>query len=428
VTPDDGSVIDRANLTIVIDNGAATKGISDTNAVDAEKDIKSVSIFVFGAGTASEADTTLLKGSTDFTEDGNNQYKATIKAVPVGSKSVYVGINLPTALYTAIKTKGVAAIQDYKANLNDLNSSTNGFAMFSDAVAPKTIKQNDPNDVPVSVKRIHAKATVETTGDFEDASAAKRTASDAIFDAKLTFSVGQKNTKFYALPQKNGSDFIDPNYYAKIITGNPDKLDYQDDFVNDFAELTGDWNKNDVSFAAYKEATISSEASSIDKHQAIYVLENTNALRKKGELTYINVKATFKPKNTHSYTKATGVTATPFTGNVPNKLYVVNNGGTFYYFTVETEAEAYKNDTGLVPTVYHDGICFYTVFLNPAKTKNVLRNEYYKVAIDEISKIGNNIPGVTDPTDEFDGKADLKVTITVQPWNLIDQPVILGKD
>jgi hypothetical protein len=420
--------IERANLTITINNNeAATKAVDDPNAVVAETGINSISLFIFGPAMQAEADTVFtLSGSNPFAETvTDNEYKATFYGAPIGSKSVYVGVNLPTGLHNDIKTRGVSAVYELSTvtNLATLYPATGGFPMFSDeTLSPvKEIQPKATTTVNVSVKRFVAKVTLETSADFE--TEAKRKANGMTVDKDLKFAMGQMNTKFFPYPKKLGSIYEDPNYRAVV---NGTSFDYEADFIKGWSydfENNTPWTS---AFDDFKSVTSKANAGDITKFTPAYVLENTNEYKLKGELTYVLVRAKFTPDNTHSYANSQ-ITATPNTSNTLPELYVINDGGTYYYFKSKTEAESYATDRKLEYKKYTDCVCFYTVYLNPDKY-NVLRNDYYKVKVDEVVRLGNPLPGVEDPTFEIGGTAALLVTVNVQEWNMVPQDTKLGEE
>ncbi|MDR1500540.1 MAG: Mfa1 family fimbria major subunit [Tannerellaceae bacterium] len=434
IVPDQQPSIERASMTIVINNNsAATKAGEDTNAVEAETKINSISLFVYGAATKAEADTTFATTGTGGIEKGTdaNVYKVTFNNAPIGSKKIYVGVNLPAELYKLIKENGVKAISAMsKADLGKLSPAGGGFPMFSDDSATDlwTIKQGETNSVTVSVKRLVAKVTLETTGAFEKNENKERTVDGVKISEDLDFAMGQMNTKFFPYPQKINGVYQDPNYFA-VISG--DKLSYQDDFVNEFYDFKTDWTSSTSGvFDNFKKVSKAASTGNISDFKPGYVLENTNALKKEGELTFAFVKAKFTPEYTHDYEPATGVKATQNTENKNNysKLYVFNNGGTFYYFQDKAKADAYKTNSGIAYTTYTDCICFYMVYLGKdAENHNVLRNDYIKMQIEKVVRLGDPHQGPNDPTGEKGGKAAIQVTMTVQPWKMQTQSAVLGE-
>jgi hypothetical protein len=435
IVPDVQPAIERANLTIVLNNNdAATKAVKDDNAVAKETAITSIHLFIFN-GAVCEKDTTFTNAGTNpFKPNTNpqggaevdNEFKATLYNVSVGAKKIYVGVNLTNTRHTNIATNGVAtpiALADLTA-LGELYPASGGFPMFSDGtVQPEfTIVQNKMNELSVSVKRLVAKVTVETSSDFENNAGGVRTANGATVDAPLTFAMGQVNTKFFPFPMGSTAQPEDPNYYYKTVTPT---ATYLSDFIND-------WPTSN-----FKNVVTSGNAGTIGNFDAAYILENTHTADYKplrGELTYASVKATFIPANFHSYaagaiTETANLSpTTAITGDLYVFKNVPNNGGAYYYFTDQAQANAYAAAKGATYTTYTDGTCYYTVFLNPTKGNNVYRNDYYKVKVESIVRLGNSTPDLEDPEIELGGTADLEVTITVQEWNKVDQSVELGKD
>ncbi|MDR1344743.1 MAG: Mfa1 family fimbria major subunit [Tannerellaceae bacterium] len=426
--------IERANLTIAINNNAATTkaGEADKNAIAEETKVNSVSLFIFGAATKAEADTTFnTTGTGGIVDGGTNIYKVTFNNAPIGSKRVFVGVNLPQDLYTLIKQNGVSAVAEYKLDdLGKLYSSTYGFPMFSDDSNPSllTLVQGKTNELEVGVKRFVAKVTLQTTKAFEENKGSERTVNGAEISKDLTFAMGQMNTKFYPYPNKVGAGYQDPNFFAVVENG---KIKYQDDFVNEFFDFKKPWTaSNQEASKNFVEVSTEEKASTITNFKPKYVLENTNASMLEGELTFAFVKAKFTPANISTYDSvALKLNSTKNSESNFSKLYVFNSGGTYYYLTKEDEAGAYSRANGNLPyKVYTDCTCFYMVNLGE-KVKNygVLRNDYIKLQIEKVARLGDPSQGPDDPTSEKGGMAAIQVSMTVQAWNLTSQKVILGE-
>jgi hypothetical protein len=441
VVVDEQPTLEHANLTITVNNNeATTRAIDDPSATNDEKKIENISLFIFGSQTAAEKDTvfTMKTGSqAGFEEDGANAYKFTLQNAPIGPKKIFVGVNLSTDLHNAVKSKGVAAAFEL-ANKADLKafvyaSDGKGFPMFSDdSKTPNfTIKKDEENKFETAVKRFVAKVTVETTDAFEKNTNQERTVDGmTVNHATLAFAMGQTNRKFYPYPQKLGAGYEDPNYIA-VVSGSA--LNYAGDFINefyDFASHKDVWTSNTAGvFDGFKNVTKKAEASDITKFFPAYVLENTSQKRLDGELTYAYIKAKFTPAYIHEYDAATGV-ITSAANTLDNfaKLYVFNNSGTFYYLKDETQAIKLAQDKSLSYETYTDCFCFYMVNLNTeAKNYDVYRNDYYKLEIEKVLRIGDAYQGPEDPTAQKGGKADLQVKVTVQKWNVVGQPVQLGQ-
>jgi hypothetical protein len=430
VIPSGTDTLDRSNLTIVLNNsGAATKAVVDANAVPAETEIKSIHLFIFGSATEAEKDTIFRDGvgGNPFTVGTvDNTYKATYYSAPVGSKYIYVGVNLSDDLHKAIKEQGVSKEQIWSTltKLQELSPASGGFPMFNDRAnaAPYQLKKGTTTQVDASVKRLVAKVTVETAQVFEDNSSNERTANGMTIDSDLEFALGQLNTKVYPYPQVGD---VDPNYDGSSTYLTTDFINEHFDFKGTPSWTIGTSNVFD-NFKAVTNAT-DAGSSNMTKFIAGYAPENTHAIKRTGEMTYAAIKAKFKPEYIHSYDG--NITATKYTNESLAKLYVFNNGGQFLYFINKADADLYVTDSNLGYETYTDGYCFYTVYLNTNTTSNsgnVLRNEYYKLAIQKIAKIGKPYPGPSDPEEELDAKADIEVKITVQPWSQIPQNVVLG--
>jgi hypothetical protein len=423
VIPSGTDTLDRSNLTIVLNNGAATKAVVDGNAADVEKKMSSISVFVFGSATQAETDT-IFDLSKTTAENGDNNYKVTVEGVPVGTKQVYVGVNLTKELHKAIAASGVSAAQTW-ANLDSLKTlypNAGGFPMFSDGTKSPVcpIVKGQTNTIEASVKRLVAKVTVETDAAFESTSdSTKRTANGMTLEPALEFALGQLNTKAYPFPQVGN---VDPNYNGSNYPAG--------EFINEFPipfKGNTSWNSSTPNiFDGFKEVATVAKASNIEDYKPGYALENTHASNIANELTYVAIKANFKPKEIHSLTNG-NITSVAYASQSLDKLYVFNNGGQFYYFTDLAQANAYKTSSKLDYETYIEGICFYTVYLNPS-TYNVLRNDYYKLTVKDIKKIGKPYPEPSNPDDEIDAVADISIEITVKPWELTGQDVSLGEN
>gem|GEM_PF-3179047 len=424
-----GETVASAPLELIIDGGEITKAISDANATTGEAVIKKVTLFIFGAA-ACEADTTFTLPATtnaQWSEAGDNKFKFTFHGAPIGSKSVFVGLNLPTALETHIKASGPNAefeiLKDVFATYYD--GTTNGFPMFNEAAVAKTIATGVTNQVTVPVKRLVAKVTAHTNGAFEvalpgtitESTSHPRYASGAIFDATLQFALGNLNTKIFPLPQTGN---VDPNWSGELTTDGS-AIKYQGDFWNDFTTRPLPWAPAGI--ANFVNVNTSAQTG-VANFNNKYALENTHKTKQMGEVTYASVKATFKPRLIHSYDGSV-VTSTEFTGTTaPSPLYVFAVAGTYYYYSDKTMADLFMTNTGAEYRTYYNGTCFYDVFLNPSDY-NAFRNDYYQLTISKINNLGKPFAEIEKPIDPIDGKSLLEVTIEVKPWNKIEQAVIL---
>ncbi|MDR1646176.1 MAG: Mfa1 family fimbria major subunit [Tannerellaceae bacterium] len=444
IAPDVQPTIERASLTIAINNeGTTTRANGDDNATAAEVEVKTVSVFVFGTtGTKAEVDTlfeTTGAGGIDVALKDQGKYNVTINAVPVGNKRIYVGVNLPTGtenIHDLIADNGVnaaiIALSD-TAKLAKLYTPATGFAMFSDAIAtPYEVKQGQTNEVSVAVKRFVAKVTAQTNAAFEANTNSARTVNGAEIGAALTFAMGQINTKFFPLPQLVSGKYQDPNYSA----ASGEAIPYAADFTNAFSDFTtSSWPATEALLTnGFVSVSNNTDAATLTNLKPLYVLENTSVNHLEGEITFALVKAKFTPEYTHTYTAGDAApAATANSSNTITDLYVFgHDGGVFYYFQNKTQADLYSTASSRTYIHYKDCTCFYNVFLDPnpnapaaQKTYNVLRNDYYKLTIEKVNRLGDADHKVDNPTGQKGGEAALKVNIEVKKWNLIPQPVVL---
>lgn len=380
-----------------------TYAADNDNATADELKFNSVDVFIYDASSYVQVTHKNLT-LADFGTPTNNVYTATTKiTTTTGPKLVYVGINLPDAIVNTIKaagsTAGLSAVNTIAAE-GDLNKSA-GFAMFSSETvnADFVADEDDPaNKVRVGVARMVAKVTVENklTLPFS-------VAGGAISD--LYFTLGNLNTKIYALQKKQGGYVVDPNWNEG---GAPPAVpSYMNDFLHQ-APIYGTANYAAVN--TYVDGTKGKDLT------PKYAPENTSLYYRKGETTYASVCGTFVPG---SFSSETGV-ETPYSGSAKSFWTVRTTAGT-KYFELEATADTYHaaNAGSVKSDEYVNGICYYSMYLNPNNGFNTLRNGYYRTSITNILGLGNPNPGPDDREEPVDEETNMIIEVDILPWQVV---------
>lgn len=393
----------------------------DPNAIADETALGRAAVFVYS--TAGAYQTSKLLDKDAFTYDaGNKVYNATTTVeATTGEKLIYVGINLPAGMVDEIKSGGVYAANTL-SNPNVLYSamaadgSTGGFAMFNENIEKHDLDVDPAQNVfTINVKRMAAKVSVQEATGLVKTGVSRTTIGD------LSFCMGLLNTKIYPMQKLNGSTVVDPNYTPTNMPNANEQPSYYQDFVNEFRSSTS----VPVDDAAY--LAVDNASTAADARKVKYAPENTSERHYRGESTFASVRAKFIPNNIASY-DGTTLTETANSSEHANIYLVVTAGAEHFYFTDKDEAEAYAGDSaGSILYHYKDSYCYYTVFLNKAGSNDVLRNDYYAVSITAINSIGYPDPEVVDPGREISKDTQITVNVTVEPWNMVDDPQVLEK-
>ncbi len=377
----------------------------------AESNITSVSIYIFNNGTMLEKKLDFVAGN--FTQTGNSWELTNPITITTGTKSIYVGVNLPagTDLSTGVQpviTTTAAAI-----------SAANNFAMFSVNTNSNTsfTVDADPvnNDFSIQVERWASKIAVTKN----ITNAADSVASGATF-SDLKFCVGNINTKIYPLQKIQSGLIIDPNWATFDSNGS---ADYDGgDFINNFVD------NNSIDHTAF--TPLNENGTATDAKVAKYAMENTSRDYKKGEVTYACVRASFIPKKVATYASST-LTLTDNTATV-NPCYVVSTtAGETLYFRNGTEAANYAQDNSFSAAVqYTGGYCYYYVWLDSeiaGMTYPLLRNYFFDLTVKSIKSLGYSTPAPTDPDNPIPSNTDIEVTVNIMPWTFIQNNIDLSK-
>jgi len=368
----------------------------DNNATPAELAFNTVDILIYkGTNLVKHVK---LKG-TDFEETttGENKYKIKEKIeTTTGIKDIYVGVNLPAAIRSAITANEV------KGSLSTINRTTiatltdtsTGFAMFSTAGIERTLVEEDDatystvNTLEVPVERLVAKVTVQSDENL-NYNVAGGTLSD------IQFGIRNSNKLIYALQQKDGSGtVIDPNY-------EPSQYD-ADDFEHLYSGYTA---INDYDTPVLNLS-----------HK--YAPENTSSSHLTRETTYASIRAKFRPEEFADENGELYTNQNP--GAVTFWLVKYNNGDT-KYFENEADADKFLTTVSGTKTKYEDGYTYYNMFLNPKGKYNTIRNTYYKTTINSITGLGNSTGEEGgNTTDPVESPTTIDFIIDIVEWQLIE--------
>lgn len=397
--------VDEGNPTaFALTIGQPKTYATDANATTDELEVKTIDVFIFNKNSVFQKHES-LKISDFEIADNVYKYKNAIKST-TGDKRIYVGINLPSEVVTAIPTQGVNAVSGIN-EVSDLKS--NGFAMFNIYKGETTLlvesdEDGSANQVKITVARILSKVMVAKKSGFTPGAVAGGTISD-----DLEFSVGNINKKYFVYPT---ADNKDPNYEA--VT------DWEANFYHLFD--TGDAN-------AYQ--SVNANFTDMKTAKAHYIMENTSSGKKKNEHTYADIRVTFTPSEMVTYIKGTDTEPIKAgAGSTGDTFYTVQKNNRLYYFEVKTQADDWAGTENKV-VEYKDGKCYYRVFLTGEdKEYDVLRNTIYKVTIASVAGIGKGEAGLDkddgggdggEEEEDIDTPTAMKVEVTIENWNIETQ-------
>jgi hypothetical protein len=391
------------------------RATSDPNATEAEAKINTVDVFIYTAkGGYYLSHTTLTAGDFTQVSSGDTSDKYTLNSTTkiettTGERQVFVGVNLPADVATALEHKGTSELtQVVKILTRAQLVSTTGIAMTSTELVDCIFvvdANNAANKPEVTVQRMVAKVTVQKSRNPEMVQAGVKGTLGS-----LSFAINNYNERSFLI-QGAAPDYKDPNW----DTYTP----------SEFSQV----NKNNDYYRLVNEK----EDSNADVlRNALYAAENTAQTHTKKEITRATIRATFIPDTIttdSNGTKATAVSAgitsprtfwavTIYNPNPEMKFFYTNGttSGASIAGAYKTAIEAKGITTGDV-VEYTDGLCYWDMFLNKeAKNKNnvwdVIRNDYYRSVITRIVAPGR--PSEEIPNDEKEDEPSTETNITVQ--------------
>lgn len=390
-----------------------TRATGDTNATEAEAEVKTVDVFIYNGAGAFISHTPLT--ISDFTPNGASgtadeyTYSGAKIKTTTGTKNVYVGINLPTGFATTLKGKNMGELSTVASTLTraQLTTIANGLPMFSSTPATSTFveTETDPaNTVTVTVERLVAKVTVEAAADIDVAGV---TGMGTL--GELEFAINNFNERMY-LVQGAAPNYKDPNWDSQTLTAGW--------LATDFSQAT---DADYVTVLDKKVITLPT----VDDYNVRYASENTSREKLKGEITRATIRSTFIPTTITISDGSGGYTTTTGTKSSPATFWAVTpTGKATAFFETKSIADAYAADNGSVDVLeYEDGYCYWDMFLNKKTGTNkaaqwdVLRNEYFKCTITRIAALGRPDPGVVPPGVTPDEDTKISVNIDVLFWN-----------
>lgn len=373
----------------------ATRATGDEEAAtEAEKAIKSATIYIFNATT------NVLEKTVTF-ETGDLTSKKKVINITAGKKLVYAAVNIPGAQLTDIKDNEISRTAFEQKVLNvvnivDATDATTGFWMTNNdngaAVTLKTgitVPTPGNNTVTVNVGRATAKVSVTLIPNVPVIGGAF-TLTD--------FRVKDSPKQSYLMPAKNADGKrISPNYSKIAITP--------------------------AEYVHGPFVTIATTPST-------YAMENINESPRHGNTSYVLIKGVFTPTTTLDTNGAN-----PEKGVVDADYWRIqkadNSLTADYYRIAPTVAEiTAKGGAGAKTLKYIRGLSFYSLYIGD-NTKTdlsekyaVLRNNFYKIKIIQINGGGWNdetgaLPGT--PGGPIETPTNIEATITVLPWNVIEQ-------
>jgi len=384
-----------------------TRATGDPNGTDNEAKVTNVDVFIYTASGAFSSAAHLT--ASDFTQgpstsDADTYIASTSIPTTTGTKTVFVGINLPASVVTTLKSNSESAVYWLAQTMSrtDLTGAANdNFAMFSVAPMSSTFVENpaaDANNLNIQCKRLVAKVTVET-----DAALQKSGVPGILGDFK--FAINNFNTKLFMI-QSPAPNIEDPNWASGSYIS--------DDFTDTTTYLP-----------ILERASFVGTPAAAD-YSPGYAAENTSEGKLRKELTRATVCATFIPLSITKFDGVGGYVTNDDYGNVtvPQTFYTVTPSieeGTSYFFDAAA-AIAFSTEKSAPLITYNGGLCYWNIYLNKTPKNDVnrwdvLRNDWYQCNITRINAPGRPTPDVSYPELPPDVDTDIKVDIDILYWN-----------
>lgn len=446
MNPPEGEKGMPTGMTLTLDmNGVQTRAdnghVADGDAaLPTETTVKTIHVYIYDA-TSNKIQQIYNLDATDATQVTVNQGKYVTKKLEafVGSKKVYVGLNLTENMKTVLEGKTAdllasAAVQEEVAKMTD---ATTGFSMFcKDGVTRAFVTEDDPdaattNQVEIDVERLVAKFKLGAT-QAPTNQGAKGTLTN------LKWVVDNIAKSFYMPEPEDGKD---PN------TGWA-----EGDFI--FYDYNGD-DLPDGSVTAPAETEWNLVVTDTkDKWKYDYSTENYAAEKKIKGMTRLVVRGTFYPEANTTYTIDAA-------GKLSQKTAALQNGS-YYLFDIPSKNKPYifieatgimaegADETAMKTALvacydaenpdgttwdpadditeklkfYKGGANYWWVNMEEkGQEGNVIRNHVYVADIKSITLPGRPEGewGKDDKEDDkLEEKTDIEVIVTVLGWNLVD--------
>lgn len=419
----------HVTLSLDLNSAPSTRGIVDDNATTEETKITHLNVFIYDKNGVLENAQKIMMA--DLADAGNNVYTTKELKATTGAKTVYVGLNMTDAMVGQLKATAAQNLKSTAAKvaLGDLTNKTTGFVMFSTQGENATFEAVGEdgtlpaaNKVEIQVERLASKIAVGCEEEIDDI---KQGAAGKI--QNLRFVVDNINTLNY-FPYAKGAP-MDPNM-------NKDAYKVADFVVeDDFTTATG-WNAIAPATADRKtwESAYSAENVTTDKEMmgiTRVVVQGefipATLIEKKVEGTGENQKVTWENKDNSKETTAATFIQLEF---AEAGGYAFFAGGTSD--DVLKEYMAYKKgvtvdkiddaDLAAAKKVYTNGYNYWWITTKEGRG-DIVRNNFYQVNITSIWA-----PGRTDgkfdqnkDDEKVDEETNIEFTVTVAPWNLMEQ-------
>ncbi len=391
---------------------SATRATNDTNGTAAEAAVNTVDVFIYTGGgdywghqhLAGSAFTQQPSTATADVWQANTTFVA-----QTGANNFYIGVNLPTAIATALEHKSMSAAANLAHTIARADITTlpaGGIPMFSTSAVAATLQPRPTtNTITADVKRIVAKVTVEkATNMRQDGTSGQL--------GQMSWTINNQNSRVFML-QGGPSAYADPNWTAASYNS----TDFHDAATPAVAAEWPNVNNGPVT--------------DVSTYNVLYALENTSDQKTMKELTRVTVRATFVPEkwiDTGGYNSTTGTLSDPVNNtnynaspgaSTPTDFWTVAPGAgqDTQYFRSQTDADAYAQSKSVTASAHTGGWCYWNIFLNKANRGDVYRNDFYKCNITRVVAPGQNTPALKDPNSQPTQDTDVTAVVNVLHWN-----------
>jgi hypothetical protein len=406
----------KMNVVISFPQAMGTR-VNDSNASAKDVAIESVTVFVFDQNGKAETGngTTFLQQDFNVVSGNKFELKPDKRILTTaGSRRIYVGINLPTALKGAADEKALIA----KASIVGLEGA-NSVAMLSKVAARTLVSQKNDGDptpannvVSTEVERLVSKVAViageNATWPLNEENGGGTGNGNTFSVTPDKFSVGGLATTFYPV--------------QRLSNG---KLDTPGDKVDD-------------GVAQFRD--INPKGSTISALDAFYVYEHSDPKQTylQKDLTFAVVRAEF----TFAKFAKTGTggieyedAATLASGA---SVYTFRVGNITYACRSEAIADQVKTALGVdlstTPTDLYKAdaagklYTYYHLFLNKDETDRlaVKRNQFFSINVSGVRGLGSS-EDVPDPDEPVVEETNLEVITDVLAWDHKPIDQILGR-
>ncbi|EGJ71898.1 Mfa1 fimbrilin [Bacteroides coprosuis DSM 18011] len=450
------TVILSAGISISVPGAASTRA-SLKHVWSGRDKIESVHVFLVNN---EKVDYTRFDTSSFKIKEGILTFNKAVVAT-AGDIKAYVVLNATKDLAKKLIKSNAANFDDkfeeeIKKLASEISKSDKGEDLIlmtnakvsSLTIAPKVSQDKAisgvGNQIQVEVERVVARAIMTQSAAIASKIDVKNSKGDSVSQievTKLTYAVGLSNNSFFGM--KKSSNLETPNYtYIPVNTPWNTEVVKIYDFsgLKQFTEVS----KIESSVADKDSIKKALEEEAVSK----FVLPVTHgeADYRKGNTTYFEVRAKFKPSAALADTEA------KYTEG--SDLFLGMTDGKFY---ADEKAAINAVKGGQKVRAYREGVMKYVLWLNPnvtpgsevdqtkTKTSPTVRNQVYHVHItgfkeiglpynpldpNEPTKPGTEDPGnPIDPTDPLElDKTYLSVKISVLDWGLNSYNMDLGND